>query len=413
MTLDLFATPDPAPPAAHRKTPVRPAAEVAPAPVSAERQVVSVAEVNAFARDLLETGIPPLWVAGEVSNFTRARSGHCYFTLKDDAAQVRCVLWRDDARRLPTEPAEGMEVRVLGQVTLYERRGDFQLAVRSVEAAGEGLWKLAVERLRERLTAEGLIDPARRRPLPPYPRCVGVVTSPHGAALRDIVSVIRRRAPWTDIVVSGCRVQGEGAGDEIVCALERLADRGGCDVVIVGRGGGSIEDLWAFNEEPVARAIAAHPVPVVSAVGHETDVTIADLVADLRAPTPSAAAEAVVPDVVEVRRALAGARERARRAVERRWSGIGDRVGRARRELSTAAHRRLARSGERVGSAAARLQALSPLGVLSRGYAIPLATDGSRLRSVDDFERGGAFDLRLADGTVSARTLDISPEEEA
>jgi len=408
MTLDLFTRTGPP----HQEVPTEPAErDTIPTPVAAERRVVSVAEVNVLARDLLEGGMPPLWVGGEVSNFTRARSGHCYFTLRDDSAQIRCVLWRDDARRLPAEPAEGMEVRVLGQVTLYERRGDFQLNVRSVEASGEGLWKLAVERLRERLSAEGLLDPARRRPLPSYPRCVGIVTSLHGAALRDIVSVIRRRAPWTEVAVAGCRVQGEGAAEEIVCALERLADWGGADVAIVGRGGGSIEDLWAFNEEPVARAIAAFPVPLVSAVGHETDVTMADLVADLRAPTPSAAAEAVVPDAGEIQRTLAGARQRARRAVQRRWSGMGDRVGRAGRDLAAAAERLVRVSGERITASGARLQALSPLGVLGRGYAIPLAGDGAVLRTVDDFARDGVFDLRLRDGLVRARTLDILPTE--
>ncbi|MEW5930651.1 MAG: exodeoxyribonuclease VII large subunit, partial [Gemmatimonadota bacterium] len=266
--------------------------------------------VNAAAREMVEGVFPPLWVAGEVANFTRARSGHCYFTLRDAGAQLRCVMWREEARRLPTAPAEGMQVRALGRLTLYESRGEFQLVVADLDARGDGLWKLAFDRLRARLDAEGLTAPGRRRPVPRAPACVGVVTSTAGAALRDVLAVVRRRAPWTRVVVAGCRVQGEGAAEEIAAAIRRFGAAGCADLLIVGRGGGSIEDLWAFNEEAVARAIAESPVPVISAVGHETDTTIADLVADLRAPTPSAAAEAAVPDGAQLRRELRALRDR-------------------------------------------------------------------------------------------------------
>ncbi|HEX2190825.1 MAG TPA: exodeoxyribonuclease VII large subunit, partial [Longimicrobiaceae bacterium] len=275
------------------------------APVPGRGTEWTVSGVNAAAREMVEGVFPPLWVAGEVANFTRARSGHCYFTLRDAGAQLRCVMWRDEAKRLPTAPAEGMQVRALGRLTLYEARGEFQLSVVEVDARGDGLWKLAFERLRSRLDAEGLTAPERRRPLPRAPECVGVVTSLAGAALRDVLAVVRRRAPWTRVVVAGCRVQGEGAAEEIAAAIGRFARAGCADVLIVGRGGGSVEDLWAFNEEAVARAIAGSPVPVISAVGHETDVTIADLVADLRAPTPSAAAEAAVPDGAALRAEVA------------------------------------------------------------------------------------------------------------
>ncbi len=258
------------------------------------RRVWTVSQVNLAARRLLEGAVPPLWVSGEITNFTRARSGHCYFTLRDREAQLRCVMWRDEARRLPTAPEEGMEVRALGRLTVYVGRGDFQLAVAALEGRGEGLWKLAFDRLRARLLAEGLLAPERKRRLPLHPACVGVVTSLEGAALRDILSVLRRRAPWTRVVVCGCRVQGNGAAGEIAAAIGRFGSAG-ADLLIIGRGGGSREDLWAFNEEIVARAIAASAIPTISAVGHETDLTIADLVADLRAPTPSAAAEAAVP----------------------------------------------------------------------------------------------------------------------
>ncbi|MDB4951147.1 MAG: Exodeoxyribonuclease 7 large subunit, partial [Gemmatimonadetes bacterium] len=276
-----------------------------PAAKRARQASWTVGEVNAAARDLVEGYFPPMWVAGEVSNFTKARSGHCYFTLRDRDAQLRCVMWRDDARRLPTQPAEGMEVRALGRLTVYPSRGEFQLGVAELEAKGEGLWKLAFQQLHTKLEAEGLTSPLRRRPIPRHPACVGIVTSSAGAALHDVVTVIRRRAPWTRIVLSAARVQGEGAAQEVADAIRRIGRAGCADVLIVGRGGGSVEDLWAFNEEVVARAIAECPVPVISAVGHETDVTIADLVADLRAPTPSAAAEAAVPDGEHVRAELA------------------------------------------------------------------------------------------------------------
>ena len=263
----------------------------------AEPPVLTVSQANRAVRNLLERQVPPLWITGEVANWTRARSGHCYFTLKDDQAQLRCVIWRRDAARLPMDLEDGMKVRGFGTLTLYEGRGEFQFSVREVSGEeGEGLWRLAFERLRRALEQEGLLDPARKRPLPRFPRTVGVVTSTSGAALRDILSVIRRRAPWTRVVVRGARVQGEGAAREVADAIRVLASSGLPDVLIVGRGGGSIEDLWAFNEEVVARAIVASPIPVISAVGHEVDVTIADLVADLRAPTPSAGAEAAVQD---------------------------------------------------------------------------------------------------------------------
>lgn len=359
--------------------------------------------VNAAARDLIEGVFPPMWVTGEVSNFVRARSGHCYFSLRDRGAQLRAVMWRDDARRLPTQPAEGMEVRALGRLTLYESRGEFQLTVAELEAKGEGLWKLAVDRLRVKLEMEGLTAPARRRPLPPHPACVGVVTSPSGAALRDIVTVIRRRAPWTRIVLAPARVQGEGAAAEVAAAVRRLGAAGCADLLIVGRGGGSIEDLWAFNEEVVARAIAESPIPVISAVGHETDVTIADLVADLRAPTPSAAAEAAVPDRAALAHALGELRLRMARCARERVDGCRERVFETRLDLHDAAARVVAARREGVAAVAGRLHALSPLSTLARGFAVPLDSEGRLLRRAADFLPGMRYRLRVVDGTVPAR----------
>ncbi len=419
--------------------------------------VLTVSEVNRTVRRLLERTWPEIHVAGEVGQWTRHRSGHCYFGIKDADAQLACVLFRDAARRLPMDPEPGMEVRVTGRLTLYEPQGKYQLVATSVAPLGEeGFFRVAFEKLRTRLTEEGLIDPSRRRPLPRMPRRVGVVTSTTGAALRDILQVLERRAPWTEVLVAGARVQGESAAAEIAAAVTRLGRIGDLDVLIVGRGGGSIEDLWAFNEEPVARAIAASPVPVISAVGHETDHTIADLVADFRAPTPSAAAESAVPDreAIEdyVTRARASLRTHLLRWVERRSvfvehaphrlaRSIERRLEPARRRV-VAAHQgmryalrgavdrrrqRLARTDRleplvrtrverfrgRLQRAAGRLDALSPLGTLARGFAVATDEEGRVLRGIDDFVQQEDFRLRVPDGTVRARTLDTERAPEA
>jgi exodeoxyribonuclease VII large subunit len=399
----------------------------------AEPAVLSVGALNALVRDMLETRVPPLWVEGEVTGWKRYQSGHCYFCIRDSDAQISAVMFRGDAQRLPTQPEEGMRVRALGSVTLYEKRGDFQLVVRKLETAGgDGLWRLAFERLRTKLAAEGLLDPARKRPLPPYPRVVGVVTSPVGAALHDILHVIGRRAPWTRVVLSPARVQGEGAALDIARAL-RLFERAAVrpDVVIVGRGGGSIEDLWAFNEEPVARAIVECSVPVISAVGHEVDITIADLVADLRAPTPSAAAEHAAPDGAALRPELYATRLRLGRALRRYAAARRERIERAGELLALRMHRILAvrrqhaeLARERIGRAvrrtiaarraelgrlAGQVEALSPLHALARGYAVPLDEAGQVLRRAADFAPGRPFDLRIADGTVPCRVRTPAP----
>ncbi len=391
-------------------------------------------QINLAVRTFLEEAFPPLWVVGELGSWTRARSGHCYFTLKDEEAQIRCVMWRSEAARLPADPEVGMRLRALGRLTLYEARGEFQLVVRVLEGEeGEGLWRLAFERLRRLLEEEGLLAPERKRPLPPFPRAVGVVTSPSGAALHDILTVLRRRAPWTRVILRGARVQGEGAAEEIAAAVSILAGSGLVDVLIVGRGGGSLEDLWAFNEEPVARAIAASPVPVVSAVGHEVDVTIADLVADHRAPTPSAAAEAVVQDGAELRRLLRGVQPRLVRSLQRRVERTGvrlqesrvrllrlggalvpprrERLARLRGELHGAVLRRLEVVRGRLLRGAGKLEALSPLATLRRGYAVPLGAGGRVLRGVDDFLPGLGFTLRVVDGRVQCVAGETRREE--
>ena len=388
-----------------------------------EPRVWSVTQVNRAVRVLLEDTIESLWISGEVANWTRARSGHCYFTLKDEQAQLRCVMFKTEAASLPGDPEEGTTLRALGGLTLYEARGEYQLVVRRLEAEGaEGLWRQAFERLRSKLEAEGLLAPERKRALPRFPEAVGVVTSLAGAALADILTVIRRRAPWTRVIVRGARVQGEGSAEEVADAIRALGGSGLVDVLIVGRGGGSLEDLWAFNEEVVARAILACPVPVISAVGHEVDVTISDLVADVRAPTPSAAAETVVKDGDGLDDALGISRTRmsgALRAIasrrrevlglrlsQLRHSGVG--LVRPRREV-------VDRAGDRMESAirglatfkrarltevAGKMDVLSPLATLRRGYALPQDGDGRILRSIEAFKEGDRFALRVSDGSV-------------
>jgi exodeoxyribonuclease VII large subunit len=377
---------------------------------------LSVSALNAVVRKLLESSVRPLWIVGEVANWRDAASGHRYFSLRDEESQIACVMWQSDVRRLPMEPEEGMEVLAFGQVTVYPARGRYELVVRRLEARGEGLWRLAFERLRQKLAAEGLLDPGRKRPLPKIPQRVGVVTSRTGAALRDVLTVVRRRAPWTDVLVHDCRVQGEGAARDIARALEALGRHDSVDVVILTRGGGSVEDLWCFNEERVARAVAACPVPVISAVGHEVDVTMVDLVADRRAATPSAAAELAVPDGHELRTRMHGFSQGFATAL-RRQVGRGEELShRLEESLLRTLDRRFERWDGRLQRMGDRLHALSPLDTLKRGYAVPLTDDGDVLRAVDAFAVGKPFHLRVVDGTVRARTEGketIGPEESA
>lgn len=269
-----------------------------------ERRIYKVSDLNRAARGLLEGGFPLLWVEGEISNLARPASGHLYFSLKDAQAQVRCALFRNRSLLLRFKPADGMHVLVRGRVSLYEPRGDFQFIAEHMEEAGHGALQRAFEELKQKLAKEGLFDPLRKRPLPAAPRRIGVITSPSGAALRDILSVIRRRYPLAEVVLYPVPVQGEGSAEKIAAMLRTASSRAETDVLILARGGGSLEDLWAFNEEVVARAIHASAIPLVSGIGHETDFTIADFVADVRAPTPTGAAELATPDGAAWRRLL-------------------------------------------------------------------------------------------------------------
>jgi len=394
------------------------------------RRPFRVSELVGGLRELLEEEVGRVFVVGEISNLRRAPSGHCYFTLKDDQAQLRAALFRSAAVRLPFDPEDGLEVVVEAEVTVYAARGDLQLIVRQMEPRGQGALQLAFEQLRARLEAEGLFDPARKRALPAWPRRVGVVTSPSGAAVRDVIQVSGRRMPGIPLLIAPVRVQGEGAEDEIAAALADLALVADVDVILLVRGGGSLEDLRPFNTERVARAIVASCVPVVAGVGHEVDVSIADLAADARAPTPSAAAALALPDRSawldrsrSLRRRLAGAAgarlARAGRRLEKvsgalRAHAPGARLAARRARLETLS-RALEREGahavalrrERLAALAAHLDALSPLAVLGRGYAIARLPSGQVLRRASDAAPGDAFTLRLGEGELEATATKV------
>lgn len=307
-------------------------------PDTDDRKALTPSQLNALARNLLEDAFPLIWVEGELGNLSRPASGHLYFTLKDDRAQVRCALFKPKSQWLKFVPREGLRVLARGRLTLYEARGDYQLILDTMEEAGEGALRRAFEQLKAKLQAEGLFDQARKRPLPDHVRRLGVLTSPSGAAVRDVLSVLRRRFPLVEVDILPVPVQGDTAAAQIVRMLQAAGRSGRYDALLVTRGGGSLEDLWAFNDEQLARAIAASPVPVVSAVGHEVDVTLADFAADLRAPTPSVAAELLVPDRADLAAHL--------RAQARRLHAV---------------HERLMRhAAQRADRAALRLQALRP-----------------------------------------------------
>jgi len=419
------------------------------------RRVFGVAELNAAVRALLEREFQDVWVAGEISGVKLASSGHYYFTLKEQDAQLRCVCFRSTARYLKFKPLDGVAAIARGRIDVYEVRGEYQLLVESLEPQGHGALQFAFEQLKKKLAAEGLFDPARKRRLPKFPKRIGIVTSPSGAAIRDLLNILGRRFPGLHIRVYPAQVQGEGAIEEVCRALEYFSQTRWPEVVILARGGGSLEDLWTFNEEAVARAIAACAVPVVSAIGHETDVTIADFVADLRAPTPSAAAELVVlnrQDVLDqigaaaskLRQALRyrladAARKLHTRGMDRASSLIHRRIGRwlqrvdeldnaldlrwllarARRRLEIAqagaahsAQARLARAQARFRPVEAQLQPLSPLRVLERGYAIATDDSGRVLKDAAEAPPESAIQVRLARGRLKARVTEFFPSRD-
>ena len=445
------------------------AAKQPPAPP--QRTILTVSELNATIRDLLENQLQNVWVEGEISNARVWNTGHMYFTLKDGASQIKAVMFRSAVRYLKFKPEDGIKVVARGKVSVYDPKGEYQIICEHIEPKGLGSLQQAFEQLKKKLAAEGLFDPARKRPLPALPRQIGLVTSLDGAALRDIVRVLRRRYPNAHLVISATRVQGEGAGREIAHAIRKVERLEAVDVIILARGGGSLEDLWAFNEEVLARAIAACPVPIIAGVGHETDFTIADFVADLRAPTPSAAAELVVRakdeffahigrigerldaamhhrlrrmetrlHVLEARPGYAGfegriavrgrhvselaaaLRQRVSQGVAKRGRRHEQlrrsldqfdprhRLGAVRTQLvardgrlQAAVRRRVTIAQGKIGALAARIDGLSSLAVLGRGYSV--TWDASRTRIIRDaatLQPGDRVNVTLERGTFDA-----------
>jgi exodeoxyribonuclease VII large subunit len=390
-------------------------------------QVWTVQGLTRYIRELFEVDfrLQDVMVDGELSNFKQARSGHLYFTLKDAEAQLKCVMWRSRAEMLHFWPEDGDAVRVHGRISVYEAGGVYQLYAEEIEPRGQGGLALAFERLKARLADEGLFDPAHKQPLPRFPRKIGVVTSADAAALRDILHVLARRYPLVQVLIAPTLVQGEGAPPQIVRALQWLDGRSDIDLILLSRGGGSMEDLWAFNDERVARAIYAARHPIISGVGHETDFTIADFVADQRAPTPSAAAELAVPDLAQVRPALADlnvrlqgmmadvlARRRQtvdslRRALRHlspraRLDNHRQRVDMLHGRLSQAMARQMEQRADQLAFAQARLHSVSPLATLARGYAIVRDEQGRVIRSVDQAAPGQSLAIQVSDGTIEA-----------
>jgi exodeoxyribonuclease VII large subunit len=389
--------------------------------------VLTVSELTALIKECLEGTFPQVAVLGEISNCVHAGSGHVYLTLKDDEAQLRGVIWRTRASRIRFDIKDGLQVVAIGRMDLYPARGSYQLVIDELLPHGLGPLELAFRQLHDRLAAEGLFAQERKRPLPRFPRRIALVTSPQGAAVRDMLQVITRRWPAARIVVIPAPVQGDGAAELIAAGIALLPQIPGVDVAIVGRGGGSLEDLWAFNEEVVARAIVASPVPIISAVGHEIDVTIADLVADRRALTPSEAGEIVVPDHADLVAALGQIRDRLRTAVRGRAAVLRSRLDQVAQRRSLAhptervhhlaqrvdeLDRRLTNAiGGRIDAAhahwrtiGATLSALSPLRVLERGYSLTTrAETGAVVRSIADVRPGDRLATRVADGTIVSR----------
>lgn len=412
--------------------------DTAPQPFEREKgppEVFTVSQLTSRIKTLLDASFPFVWVEGEISNFTHHVSGHMYLTLKDDRAELRAVMFRRDNQFLRFTPEDGMKVLAEGNVTVYETRGVYQLVVRRMEPAGLGTLYLAFEALKKKLAREGLFDEERKRPLPRFPFRIGVVTSASGAAIQDIRNVLDRRAPHLEVVLRPTRVQGEGAADDISRALRDFQEYGDVDVLIVGRGGGSLEDLWPFNEEKVARAVAACSIPTISAVGHESDFTIADFVADFRAPTPSAAAEVVSPSREELLTFVADLERRAVDSVtariERGWQNLDalaarygfqepgrrvERMGQRLKELSDRMIRQMTSvwnlKHTRFQGLQERLLAVSPRSILERGYSIVYKLPDKRIvTQVGHLEIGEVFGVQMSDGHIAAEAREISREE--
>jgi len=400
------------------------------------RETFTVTQVTQKIKGLLEGGLQPLWVDGEISNCIHHSSGHFYFTVKDENCQLKCVLWRWLAERMDVKPENGMQMLLFGAITVYERGGQYQLNVQLVQAAGSGVLQQAFEKLKGKLKAEGLFESEQKKPVPKFVETVGVVTSADGAAFHDIVQIIRRRAPQTQIILRSVRVQGEWAAAEICEAIQDFNAYREVDVLIVGRGGGSLEDLWPFNEESVARTMFASTIPIISAVGHEVDFTIADFVADLRAPTPSAAAELVTQDHAEktaytrglIQRAYHSLRQKAEYGQERlaqfqmhylfknpfrMMEGIQQRLDELKHRLGTAEQHAVKIARERFTQLVRQLEAVNPLGVLNRGYSLVKKAETSEIvKRVKVLFPLEPIVVMLADGNADCTVNRILPGAE-
>jgi exodeoxyribonuclease VII large subunit len=387
----------------------------------------SVSQVTHYLKDLLESdhNLADLWVQGEISNFSQPRSGHFYFTVKDARAQLKCVMWRNMAQRQRYLPRDGDAVEVHGSIGVYEVGGQYQLYADLIRPLGEGALYQEFLRLKEQLDAEGLFDPERKRPIPKWPQRIGIITSPTGAALCDMLNTLRRRYPLVEVILAPTAVQGEQAPTGIVNALHALNQIANLDVILMARGGGSIEDLWAFNDESVARAITSSEVPIISGVGHETDFTIADFVADLRAPTPTAAAELATPDRTDLMSALNDQYPRLVRAALGQFAAKRydlkelqsllqsytplTRILNDRQRLDELIHRteralggQLQLQGSQLSGLHHRLEALNPVAILKRGYAMVSGPDGDIIRSTEQVHDGDQVNIRVSDGNFSA-----------
>ena len=390
-----------------------------------QSHILTVSQLSRQIKDLLEGAFPEVWVEGEISNLSAPHSGHIYFTLKDEQSQVRAVLFRSAQRHLRFLLEQGMQVICRGRLGVYEPRGEYQLIAEYVEPKGIGALQKAFEELKAKLAKEGLFERERKKPLPVLPRRIGIITSPTGAAIRDILQVIRRRHPRVEILIHPVPVQGVEAAPAIVEAIRYFNRERTADVLIVGRGGGSLEDLWAFNEETVARAIAASQIPVISAVGHETDYTIADFVSDLRAPTPSAAAELVVESDMHLRDTVRSLQSRLAMSIQqqvaryrtavdhavrllgdpgRRLEQYGQRIDELLRRLGLGLRHHVRRDRERLSSLAAALDHLNPLGILSRGYSVTRKLpDGAIIKNASQIDEGDLVSTTLHHGEVISR----------
>lgn len=399
-----------------------------------DQNIFSVSELTQEIKLLLETGFATVWVEGEVSNYKLHSSGHMYFVLKDENAQINCTMWRSRNQMLYFSLQDGMKVQAQGRVTVYEKRGSYQLDVVQIRPAGIGNLQMAFELLKKKLREEGLFEASRKKPLPPYPERIGIVTSATGAAIQDLMAILRRRFPSLELILRPTLVQGEGAAEDIASAIDEFNAYGEVDVLIIGRGGGSLEDLWAFNEEIVARAIARSRIPIVSAVGHEVDFSISDFVADLRAPTPSAAAELVVKNKADLLQFIRLKTDKMSRLLTDRIasyqeklryirSGYGfrrpaditrqfqQRLDELQHTLEMAQQHRLDLARKHLELLTQRLQALGPESILNRGYSICFtASDGQLLRDASRLHPGQKIWIQLGQGALDATADEIRPQ---